>query len=82
MSLLRRTDATATEMVIVHRLDSFVDEITDGLEQPHVFLKTDTQGYEVLKGVACRLLSKGANTHLTPRIDVSLALANPEKLCS
>jgi hypothetical protein len=71
-------------MVIVHRLDSFVDEITDGLEQPHVFLKTDTQGYdlEVLKGVACRLLSKGANTHLTPRIDVSLALPNPEQLCS
>lgn len=42
----------ATEMVQVRRLDSLFDDAVRGIRSPRVFLKTDTQGYdlEVMNG--------------------------------
>ena len=31
----------------MRRLDEMLDEVTDGIESPRVFLKMDTQGYDV-----------------------------------
>ncbi len=46
-----------TETVTVRRLDSIFDEAIRSIEQPRVFLKTDTQGFdlEVLKGAGDRI---------------------------
>lgn len=46
-----------TEMVTVRRLDSILDDALESIEGPRVFLKTDTQGFdlEVLKGAGCRI---------------------------
>ncbi|MDP3891596.1 FkbM family methyltransferase [Nocardioides sp.] len=46
-----------TESVDVRRLDGLLDELTDGIEDPRVFLKMDTQGYDLptLAGVGDRL---------------------------
>jgi FkbM family methyltransferase len=52
MSLIEPTGVAKTEMVTMRRLDSMFDEITSGLDDPRVFLKTDAQGYdlEVIRG--------------------------------
>jgi hypothetical protein len=46
-----------TEMVTVRRLDSILDDALESIERPRVFLKTDTQGFdlEVLKGAGDRI---------------------------
>ena len=42
----------STETVTIRRLDSIIDDLTNGIEQPRIFLKMDTQGFdlEVLRG--------------------------------
>jgi FkbM family methyltransferase len=70
-----------TECVNVVRLDSILDEITAGLEDPRLYLKMDTQGYDlqVLDGlgercpsvlglqseIALRLIYEGMPDYLT-----------------
>jgi len=46
-----------TETVTVRRLDSLLDDALKSIERPRVFLKTDTQGFdlEVLKGAGDRI---------------------------
>jgi FkbM family methyltransferase len=46
-----------TEIVTVRRLDSILDDALKSIERPRVFLKTDTQGFdlEVLKGAGRRI---------------------------
>ncbi len=48
------TDTVEREQVAVRRLDELIDECLDGISEPRVFLKIDTQGWdlEVLKGAA------------------------------
>jgi FkbM family methyltransferase len=48
-----------TERVDVVRLDSILDQVTAGLEDPRIYLKMDTQGYDlqVLEGLGERLPS-------------------------
>jgi len=50
---------TATETVEVSTLDEVIDELLAGVADPHVFLKLDTQGWdlEVLRGAARSLAS-------------------------
>jgi FkbM family methyltransferase len=36
-----------TETISISRLDSLYDQVTDGLRSPRVYLKMDTQGYDV-----------------------------------
>ncbi|SCY24626.1 FkbM family methyltransferase [Nitrosospira sp. Nsp13] len=45
------------EMIEVKRLDSIFPELVSGIENPRVFLKTDTQGYdiEVVQGIGNRI---------------------------
>jgi FkbM family methyltransferase len=47
----------ASEQVMMHRLDTVFRESVAGIEQPRVFLKVDTQGYdlEVLRGATASL---------------------------
>jgi FkbM family methyltransferase len=49
-----QTRVARTERVNVVRLDSIMDAITEGLDEPKIFLKIDTQGYdlEVVEGAA------------------------------
>jgi FkbM family methyltransferase len=42
-----QTVVTRTEKVQVVRLDSMMDQITAGLSNPRVYLKMDTQGYDL-----------------------------------
>lgn len=46
-----------TEEIPVRRLDGLLDEVTEGIAQPRVFLKMDTQGYDLptLEGLGDRL---------------------------
>lgn len=55
--LIDPSGVRATEMVAVRRLDSIFDDAIEGIDRPRVFLKTDTQGYdlEVLKGAGDRI---------------------------
>jgi FkbM family methyltransferase len=48
------TDVVRTEKVKVVRLDSMIEEIVAGIERPRVYLKMDTQGYDlqVLEGAS------------------------------
>lgn len=49
-----KADIDQIEMVEIRRLDELLPEILDGIKEPKLFLKTDTQGYdlEVLKGAS------------------------------
>ncbi len=40
------TDVRATEEIQLHKIDTIWDEITNGVEPPRVFLKTDAQGLD------------------------------------
>jgi FkbM family methyltransferase len=42
-----RLEGVGTEKVSVRRLDSVIDEALAGLDDPRVFLKMDTQGYDL-----------------------------------
>jgi FkbM family methyltransferase len=42
-----RIDAHTTVPVDVRRLDGLIDEVLDGVEQPRIYLKLDTQGYDL-----------------------------------
>ena len=46
-----------TELVPVERLDNILDQLVGGLEDPHIFLKVDTQGYdlEVIRGLGTKV---------------------------
>ena len=46
-----------TEMISIRRLDSIFADAVKGIDRPRVFLKTDTQGYEleVIKGAGDRI---------------------------
>jgi FkbM family methyltransferase len=46
-----------TETITIHRLDAVLDEATDGLDEPRMFLKMDTQGYDLatMRGAGHRL---------------------------
>jgi FkbM family methyltransferase len=57
MSLIDPVGVARTETVRVVRLDSILDELIKGVDNPRVFLKTDAQGYdlEVIKGAGKRL---------------------------
>src|SRR5439155_21841 len=46
-----------TEVVELRRLERFLDECTAGIDSPSIFLKTDTQGYdlEVIQGTGARI---------------------------
>jgi FkbM family methyltransferase len=50
--ILNATKVEQIRTVKVHRLDSMFEEFVDGLDEPRVFLKIDTQGFdqEVVKG--------------------------------
>jgi FkbM family methyltransferase len=50
----KATTVVNTERVQVVRLDSMIDEITKGIKEPHIYLKMDTQGYDlqVLEGAS------------------------------
>lgn len=52
-----RSDIVRVEEVEVRRLDSIFTECLQQIPDPHVYLKTDTQGYdlEVLEGAGARL---------------------------
>lgn len=52
ISNINDSDIVRTERVVVKRLDSIFEEVTQGIDEPCVYLKLDTQGYdlEVLKG--------------------------------
>ena len=45
------------ETITIRRLDSVFDEVTGGIETPRIFLKMDTQGYDLmaLRGAGARL---------------------------
>lgn len=45
--LLKVTDIVRTESVIVRRLDSVIDDVLDGRRDARVFLKCDTQGFDM-----------------------------------
>jgi FkbM family methyltransferase len=51
------SEVTGAEEVPLRRLDTVIAECTDGLEEPRVFLKLDTQGYDlhVLDGCGAAL---------------------------
>ena len=44
-------------MIEVKRLDSIFSDLVSGIENPRIFLKTDTQGYdiEVVRGIENRI---------------------------
>jgi FkbM family methyltransferase len=46
-----------TETITIHRLDAVLDEATEGLDEPRIFLKMDTQGYDLatMRGAGHRL---------------------------
>jgi FkbM family methyltransferase len=44
---LLNSEITQTEAVVVKKLDTIFDEISDGIPDPRVFLKLDTQGYDL-----------------------------------
>jgi FkbM family methyltransferase len=48
---------THTETITIRRLDDALDEATDGLDEPRIFLKMDTQGYDLatVRGAGARL---------------------------
>lgn len=61
---------TRTERVNVIRLDSMMDEITAGIDEPRVYLKMDTQGYDlqVLQGTSgCLPLVLGLQSEIALR---------------
>ena len=41
------SDITGTQSIVVKRLDTIMDQLIDGLDEPRVFLKMDTQGYDL-----------------------------------
>ena len=45
-----------TELVPVERLDNILDQLVEDIEDPHIFLKVDTQGYdlEVIRGLGTK----------------------------
>jgi FkbM family methyltransferase len=45
-----------TETVPVERLDNILDDLVEGVEDPQIFLKVDTQGYdlEVIRGLGTK----------------------------
>ena len=47
------SDVIGSEVVALRRLDAIFDSCVDGVKNPRVFLKIDTQGYdfEVLAGI-------------------------------
>lgn len=51
-----REEPTA-ETIQVRRLDSFFDQVTAGIEEPRIFLKLDTQGFDLaaFRGVGDRI---------------------------
>jgi FkbM family methyltransferase len=51
-----------TETVPVERLDNILDELVKDVEDPHIFLKVDTQGYdlEVIRGLGARIAAISA----------------------
>lgn len=51
-----------TESVQVERLDNILDRLVDGIDDPHIFLKVDTQGYdlEVIRGLGTKAKSISA----------------------
>jgi len=55
--LIDSSGVNRTEMVTVRRLDSIFEDAVKGIDQPRVFLKTDTQGFdlEVLQGAGKRI---------------------------
>ncbi len=62
------SEVIGSEVVQVRRLDDLIDTCTAGLEQPRIFLKLDTQGYdgEVLSGAsACLPHMLGLQTELS-----------------
>jgi FkbM family methyltransferase len=46
-----------TETITIRKLDGVLDQATDGLEEPRIFLKMDTQGYDLatVRGAGDRL---------------------------
>ena len=46
-SVLPDAEVVGTQPVVVKRLDSIIDQVVDGLPQPRIFLKLDTQGYDL-----------------------------------
>lgn len=48
-----RAGATQTESVRIRRLDAVYDRAIAGVEQPRVFIKLDTQGYDLLAWSGC-----------------------------
>ena len=63
----KATAVTRTEQVHVVRLDSMIDEITKVTKEPRIYLKTDTQGYDlqVLEGASgCLQLILGLQSEI------------------
>src|ERR1700733_2405572 len=63
----KATTVARTEQVNVVRLDSMIDEITKGIKEPRIYLKTDTQGYDlqVLEGASgCLQLILGLQSEI------------------
>jgi FkbM family methyltransferase len=52
-----RLRETSTQTIRVHRLDEIFDEVVSGIDAPRVYLKMDTQGYdmEVFAGAGDRI---------------------------
>ena len=52
-----RLGESHTETIAVHRLDGLLDEVTAGLDSPRLFLKMDTQGFDLptLTGLGDRI---------------------------
>ncbi len=63
----KATTVARTEQVHVVRLDSMIDEITKGIKAARIYLKTDTQGYDlqVLEGASgCLQLILGLQSEI------------------
>ncbi len=66
----KATAVNRTERVQVVRLDSIIDEIVEGIEEPRIYLKVDTQGYDlqVLEGASgCLQLVLGLQSEIAPK---------------
>jgi FkbM family methyltransferase len=52
-----RLGESHTETIAIRRLEDRLDEATDGLDDPRIFLKMDTQGYDLatVRGAGARL---------------------------
>jgi hypothetical protein len=58
-----------SQTITVRRLDSILDEVLEGIEDPRIYLKMDTQGYDVQA-------FRGAGTRVKDMVAMQSEVAN------